>query len=328
MPDRSCSIAAVLGGLLLGVPAMLSGQTPAGTDSLLKRLTAEAIASAPAILRSDALSRAASTRVRPAGALPDPMVNVGVMDLTLPRFGFRESDFTEVDFELSQQFPWPGTLGSQTRAARAAARGASAETSVLRRDVAVRVATLYYRLRYIITAEQILAKQRGLVETAVEISTARYGTGSVPQSDPLQARIALARLVTERAALVAEESGVRADLRAVRGVRGSDAFRWLRSMPTASRRSRWRRCAASSAPVGQRHAPLTHPRLGGSPPGDDRSGRADRSRPKLSALVPISRSPPGTALARSARTSSRHSWASAFPSGRGGSRNFSPRHRE
>ncbi len=222
MPDRSCSIAAVLGGLLLGVPAMLSGQTPAGTDSLLKRLTAEAIASAPAILRSDALSRAASTRVRPAGALPDPMVNVGVMDLTLPRFGFRESDFTEVDFELSQQFPWPGTLGSQTRAARAAARGASAETSVLRRDVAVRVATLYYRLRYIITAEQILAKQRGLVETAVEISTARYGTGSVPQSDPLQARIALARLVTERAALVAEESGVRADLRAVRGVRGSE----------------------------------------------------------------------------------------------------------
>lgn len=215
-------IAAVLGGLLLGAPAVLSGQTPAGTDSLLKRLTAEAIACAPAILRSDALSRAASTRVRPAGALPDPMVNVGVMDLTLPRFGFRESDFTEVDFELSQQFPWPGTLASQARAARATARGASAETSVLRRDVAVRVATLYYRLRYVITAEQTLAKQRSLVQSAVEISTERYGTGSVPQSDPLQARIALARLVTERASLLAEESGIRADLRAVRGVRGSE----------------------------------------------------------------------------------------------------------
>ena len=110
---------------------------------------------------------------------------------------------------------------ANARRPRSGARG-QCQTSVLRRDVAVRVATLYYRLRYIITAEQILAKQRGLVETAVEISTARYGTGSVPQSDPLQARIALARLVTERAALVAEESGVRADLRAVRGVRGSE----------------------------------------------------------------------------------------------------------
>ena len=68
------------------------------------------------------------------------MVNVGVMDLTLPQFGFRRSDFTEVDVELSQQFPWPGTLGAQTRAAQAMARGVGAETSMLRRDIAVRVA--------------------------------------------------------------------------------------------------------------------------------------------------------------------------------------------
>ncbi len=212
--------------LLIGsaftMPDTAEGQGTADTDTLLARLTTEAITSAPAILRSDALARAASTRIRPAGALPDPMVNVGVTDLTLPRFGFRESDFTEVDVELSQQFPWPGTRGSQTRAARAMARGAVAETAVLRRDVAVRVAMLYYRLRYVITAKQTLAQQRSLVESTVEISTARYGTGSVPQSDPLQARIALARLVTEQASLFAEESGLRADLRAMRGIRGSE----------------------------------------------------------------------------------------------------------
>ncbi len=212
--------------LLIGsaftMPDTAEGQGTADSDTLLARLTTEAITSAPAILRSDALARAASTRIRPAGALPDPMVNVGVMDLSLPRFGFRESDFTEVDVELSQQFPWPGTRGSQTRAARAMARGAVAETAVLRRDVAVRVAMLYYRLRYVITAKQTLAQQRSLVESTVEISTARYGTGSVPQSDPLQARIALARLVTEQASLFAEESGLRADLRAMRGIRGSE----------------------------------------------------------------------------------------------------------
>jgi len=200
----------------------MNGQTPVDADSLLRRLTAEAQAAAPAVLRSDALARAALTRVRPAGALPDPMLNLGVMDLTLPRFAFRESDFTEVDVELSQQFPWPGTLSSQTRAARAMARGAEAETSALRREIAVRVAMLYYRLRYVVTAKQTLAQQRTLVESTVEISTARYGTGSVPQTDPLQARIALARLVTEQASLQAEESGLRADLRAARGVRGPE----------------------------------------------------------------------------------------------------------
>lgn len=221
MTDLSMCLGILLGVALCG-PGELNGQTPADADSLLRRLTAEAQAAAPAVLRSDALARAASTRVRPAGALPDPMVNLGIMDLTLPRFGFRESDFTEVDVELSQQLPWPGTLGWQARAARAMARGAEAETSALRRDVAVRVAMLYYRLRYVITAKRTLAQQRTLVEGTVEISTARYGTGSVPQTDPLQARIALARLVTEQASLQAEESSLRADLRAARGIRGSE----------------------------------------------------------------------------------------------------------
>lgn len=102
------------------------------------------------------------------------------------------------------------------------ARGAEAETSALRREIAVRVAMLYYRLRYVVTAKQTLAQQRTLVESTVEISTARYGTGSVPQSDPLQARVALARLVTEQASLQAEESSVQADLRAARGIRGPE----------------------------------------------------------------------------------------------------------
>lgn len=221
MTNLSTCIGILLGMALAG-SAELNGQSPADADSLLRRLTAEAQAAAPAVLRSDALARAASTRVRPSGALPDPMLTLGVMDLTLPRFGFRQSDFTEVDVEVSQQFPWPGTLSSQTRAARAMARGAEAETSALRREIAVRVAMLYYRLRYVVTAKQTLAQQRTLVESTVEISTARYGTGSVPQSDPLQARVALARLVTEQASLQAEESSVQADLRAARGIRGPE----------------------------------------------------------------------------------------------------------
>ena len=219
MTRRLSLLPVALGAVFLSGPATLFGQAPMATDSLLARLTAEAVASAPALLRSDALARAAATRVRPAGALPDPMLSVGVMDLTLPRFRFRESDFTEVDVELSQQFPWPGTLGARARASRAMARGARSGTSALRRETAVRVASLYFRLRYVVAAERTLVEQRKLLEGGVEIATIRYGTGRVPQVDPLQARVALARLDTEAAALSAEEAGLRADLRAVRGVR-------------------------------------------------------------------------------------------------------------
>ena len=142
------------------IPAVLSGQMPVRTDSVLDRLTAEAIAANPSLDASRAMARAAAARIRPAGALPDPMVSTGVMNLTLPRFAFRESDFTEVDIELSQEFPWPGTLGARTGAARAEARQREADVGSRRREISVRVAELYYRLRYVVTARATLERQR------------------------------------------------------------------------------------------------------------------------------------------------------------------------
>ena len=213
-----------LPALLLGVflPKYVGAQVPA--DSVLARLTAEALAANPSLETSRAMARAATARVRPAGALPDPMLSLGVMNLTLPRFAFRESDFTEVDVELSQEFPWPGTLGARTAVARAQARGSRAEAAVRRRDVVVRTAELYHRLRYVVTARATLTRQRELLAAGVDISTARYASTNAPQSDPLQARVALARLDTEEADLAAEEAELRARLKALRNVTGPDSL--------------------------------------------------------------------------------------------------------
>ncbi|HEX9755177.1 MAG TPA: TolC family protein [Gemmatimonadales bacterium] len=202
---------------LLLVTPLPAEQSPA-RDTLLARLTAEALAANPGLASADALARAADARVRPAGALPDPMLSVGVMDLVLPSFAFRRSDFTEVDIEASQEFPWPGTQRARTQAARATATALVAETQGRRREILARVATMYYRLRYAVSARATLTRQRGLLGTAVEIATTRYATGSVPQSDPLQARLARARLDTEEAMLVEEDAILRAELRALRNV--------------------------------------------------------------------------------------------------------------
>jgi outer membrane protein TolC len=152
------------------------------------------------------------------------MLTVGVMDLTLPRFAFRESDFTEVDVEISQEFPWPGTLGARTAAARAGARAREAMVSSRQRDLTVRIAEQYYRLRYVITARNTLARQRRLLTTGVDIATARYASTSAPQGDPLQARVALARLDTEEASLAAEDEELRAGLKALRNATGPDSL--------------------------------------------------------------------------------------------------------
>ncbi|MGH7526195.1 MAG: TolC family protein [Gemmatimonadales bacterium] len=241
----------------------VSAQESLGADTLLARLTAEALAASPSLGTERALARAAAARVRPAGALPDPMLSLGIMNLTLPRFAFRESDFTEVDVELSQEFPWPGTLGARTGAARAEARGRESGVAVRRREIAVRTAALYYRLRYVAAARETLGRQRALLAAAVEISTARYATTSAPQSDPLQARVALARLDTEEAELVGEAAELRAELWALRGSPASDSIEVepIRAASVAAPSHRSRTAFETAAPESLAYHPRIAARL-------------------------------------------------------------------
>jgi outer membrane protein TolC len=208
--------------MLLSPVRSLSQAVEPSVDTVLARLTAQALAANPTLQASQASARAAVSRIGPAGALPDPMLSAGVMNLTLPRFAFRESDFTEVDLELSQEFPWPGSLGARSQVARAEARRAGADVAARRREIVVRTAELYYRLRYVVTARATLQRQRKLLATAVEIATARYATTSAPQSDPLQARVAVARLDADDADLAQQQAKVGAELKALRNVRGSE----------------------------------------------------------------------------------------------------------
>src|SRR5216683_2192724 len=189
---------------------------PVAGDSVLQALVAEALARNPTVAQRQAAVRAATLRIRPAGSLPDPMLTVGVMDLVLPHFDFNQSDFTEADVELSQEIPWPGSLGARSRVMRAAAAGARAEEGTVRRELTTTMAVAYYHLGYTVTALQTLRHQRELLEAAVQLSMTRYATGAAPQSDPLQAKLARDRLRSEEFSLESERVAALAGVNALR----------------------------------------------------------------------------------------------------------------
>src|SRR5881409_3206016 len=197
-------------------PAHAQDSATVAGDSVLQSLVAEALARNPTVAQRQAALRAATLRIRPAGSMPDPLLTVGVMDLVLPHFEFNQSDFTEADVELSQEIPWPGSLGARSGVMRAAAAGARAEQGTVRRDLTTSMAVAYYRLEYTVTALETLRHQRELLEAAVQLSTTRYATGAAPQSDPLQAKLARDRLRSEELAL---ESARVAALAAVNALR-------------------------------------------------------------------------------------------------------------
>jgi outer membrane protein TolC len=196
-------------------PAHAQDSAPAG-DSGFQSLVAEALARNPTVAQRQAAVRAATLRIRPAGSLPDPMVSVGVVDLLLPTFEFNRSDFTEVDVELTQEIPWPGSLGARSGVVRAAAAAARAEESAVRRELTAAMAVAYYRLGYTVTALETLRHQRELLEAAVQLTTTRYATGVAPQSDPLQAKLARDRLQSEAFALESERVAALAAVNALR----------------------------------------------------------------------------------------------------------------
>src|SRR5213594_3324520 len=239
-------------------PAHAQNSAPVTGDSGLQSLVAEALARNPTAAQRQAAVRAATLRIRPAGSLPDPMLTVGVMDLVLPHFEFNQSDFTEADVELSQEIPWPGSLGARSGVMRAAGAGARAEQGAARRELATAMAVAYYRLEYTVTALETLRHQRELLEAAVQLSTTRYATGAAPQSDPLQAKLARDRLRSEEFALESERVAALAALNSLRNRAPGD------SVPVSSIDLAALRAAAATQPPADSLVALalaTHPRL-------------------------------------------------------------------
>src|SRR5436309_963177 len=227
-------------------------------DSTLPSLVAEALARNPTVAQRQATVRAATLRIRPAGSLPDPMLTVGVMDLVLPHFEFNQSDFTEADVELSQEIPWPGSLGARSGVMRAAAAAARAEEGTVRREVTTAMAVAYYRLGYAVTALETLRHQRELLDAAVQLSTTRYATGAAPQSDPLQAKLARDRLRSEEFALESERVAALAAVNALRNRAPGDTVVVTPIDPTALRAGGAPQPPADSLVA---LALATHPRL-------------------------------------------------------------------
>src|SRR5207245_2912961 len=239
-------------------PAHAQDSAPVAGDSVLQSLVAEALARNPTVAQRQAAVRAATLRIRPAGSLPDPMLTVGVMDLVLPHFEFNQSDFTEADVELSQEIPWPGSLGARSGVMRAAAAGARAEEGTVRREVTTTMAVAYYRLGYAVTALETLRHQRELLDAAVQLSTTRYATGAAPQSDPLQAKLARDRLRSEEFALESERVAALAGVNALRNRAPGD------SVPVSSIDLAALRAGAATQPPADSLVALaraTHPRL-------------------------------------------------------------------
>jgi outer membrane protein TolC len=161
-------------------------------------------------------AEAAFERVSPAGALPDPVLSLGLMNRPLDDFGTDERMTMNV-FELSQRLPWPGKLGFREQRMAYLAEAARFSASETEAVLTARVASAYFELAFIDRAIEIMVRTGSLLHEFLEVASALYEVGRGLQNDVLQAQIALAQVSEEIASAEQRRRAMAARLNALLG---------------------------------------------------------------------------------------------------------------
>lgn len=201
MPHRWMSFASELAlGLLVAVPAVAAPPSSSRheAESLKAPLAAEAFTAA--VLTDNASLEAmrqavvaAVAQMKPAGSLDDPMLSVSTAPRTLGMSGGPSGDI-----EVSQSFPWWGTLDARRDLARADAEARAQDYIALRLQLTALARGAFADWVYVHRALDINAANLSVLDELRNVARIRYTTGQAPQEDVLQADVERTMLKEQR----------------------------------------------------------------------------------------------------------------------------------
>jgi outer membrane protein TolC len=206
---------------LAAVAVLLSFGAAAQEDPELARLLNAAAERNPEVLAAHKEAEAAASRIEPAAALDDPMLEAGLLNVPAQSLSLRREDMTMKMIGISQRLPYPGKRQLRRDAAQKEAEAStSAASEVLnrvRRDVKVA-----YRDLWLVDESLRLAQANlRVLEQVASIAESRYSVGQTTQADVFRAQTQLSRMHEEVLKLERERPVQEAEL--VRAAGGGEA---------------------------------------------------------------------------------------------------------
>jgi outer membrane protein, heavy metal efflux system len=188
------------------------------TDTLtLAEALRLAEAANPMLRAARASAIAASARIAPAGALPDPELQFGLMNRMVSDFGSTMDPMTMNQVQLMQMLPWPGKLGNARRAAARMAGAAQADALDQALMLAAQVRMAYYEVANADRSLEVMRRTQGLLRDFFQISTTMYAVGTAIQQDVLRAQVEVARMGEDITRMEQERVAMAARLNALLG---------------------------------------------------------------------------------------------------------------
>ncbi len=160
------------------------------------RLVQEAIEANPKILAAREKHSALKEKISQAGALDDPMLSFGVVNLP-NNFEFDEEDMTAKEIAISQKFPFPGKRGLNEEAATREADAGAAEADDVANQVARDVKTAFYDLSHAYRAMEVTRRNKSIIEELVRITQTRYALGQGIQEDIIRNQVEISKMVDD-----------------------------------------------------------------------------------------------------------------------------------
>ena len=192
-------------------------ETALGAD--LQGLLTFARAQSPELRAMQAEADAAAQRVGPAGALPDPVLRVELMNIN--NYGTDASPSLlpwkvgETKYTLMQSLPLWGKRDLKRDAASADARQADARADAAWSEIAARIKASYAEYYRAAGNERLSTEVLGLMTRLEQVSQARYAGGLAGQSDAIRAQLEQTAMRAELIALDGEKRQIRARLNAL-----------------------------------------------------------------------------------------------------------------
>jgi len=191
----------------------------AALGSNVRGLLEHARAQNPELASMRLEAEAAAQRVQPAGALPDPVLRVELMNVNNygndAGFSLLPNKVGETRYTLMQMLPAWGKRDLRRDVAAADVQQAAARASGVWTELAMRIKTSYARYYLASQNERLTREILDLMGRIEQIAQARYSGGLVAQQDAIRAQIEQTTMRSELIMLESEKRQARARLNAL-----------------------------------------------------------------------------------------------------------------
>jgi outer membrane protein TolC len=178
LPVLEAALAVALGGLLF-LPAAGAQDPPPAVSFFVEA----AFARNPSLSAMRERIRMKEQAVLRAGAFDDPKGWVGITNVPVKSWSFREEDMTGKEIGLSQMFPYPGKLRLRTEVATREKEQTEFDLQEMRNMLRAEIKMTYAELAYVQRQADVVRRSRGILSEIVAVSQEMYAVGKVAQAD-------------------------------------------------------------------------------------------------------------------------------------------------